>query len=207
MKKYLLIITVFLLIAIPSLSSALILGPYTGQVIDSHNGEPVEGATVLIYWEKRVFAPPEGYSELIRAELVYTDSNGRYNIKQFLANLGLMSSLESAQIIIYEPGYQAYILTIWHDSPYSKPDLSFKEQDNVVKLDRIPPNFNHKEHYEKIDQALWGISDYSYAYPQEHDLLMTWGKLIETNIKALVKYELLRRAEWEERRGDLEDQR
>jgi HEAT repeat protein len=198
MKKFILVIIAFFLIVLPSVCSALILGPYTGQIIDSQTGETVEGVSVLIYWEKRVPTLIEGHSELIKAELVYTDKEGRYNIKRFLANLGLLSSLESTQIIIYQPGYQAYIVKIWHDSTYSKPDLSFKEKDNIVKLDRIPPNFNHKEHYEKIDDALRGID----AYFGDPDKGMNWKKLAEINLKTLEKDKLLRRAEWEGRRSD-----
>lgn len=198
MKKSILVIIAFILIVLPSISLALILGPYTGHVIDSQTGESVEGASVLIYWEKRVPTLIEGHSELIKAELVYTNKDGRYDIKRFFANLGLLSSLESTQLIIYQPGYQAYIVRVWHDSPYSKPDHSFKEKDNVVKLDRIPPNFDYKQHYEKIDDALRGID----VYLGDPDKGITWKKLAEINLKTLEKDKFLRRVEWEGRRSD-----
>lgn len=207
MKKIILIITLIFAFNFPSDIEALILGPYTGQVIDNQTGEPVEGASVLFYWQKRVFTPPHGYSELINTELIYTDKSGKYNIGLSLANLGLSSVLESTNIIIYQPGYQAYIMRIWHDNPYSKPDPSFKEKNNIVRLDKIPPNFNHKEHYRKIEDTLSGINDYSGIYPPEPMAEALWGKFIKNQLKALVKDELLRQAEWEKIRGDLEDRR
>lgn len=206
-KIYSIIFVALCVLLFPSVSSALLLGPYSGTVIDSQTGEPVEGASVLIYWTKSVFQMIHSSSELIDAKLVYTDGKGRYKIPRFFANIGLLSRFESTNVIIYQPGYQAYMVKIWHDSPYSKPDPSFKEKDNTVKLDRIPPNFSHRKHHENIEHALWGIHDYPYSYPQPEDKWMTWEKLIEINLKTLVKDELLRRTEWEKRRGDLEDRR
>lgn len=205
MKKIIFLIILLFGVNLPSVTEALILGPYTGQVIDSQTGEPIEDASVLFYWEKRVFALPHGYSELIKAELASTDKSGKYNIGLSLANIGLSSALESTNAIIYKPGYQAYIIRIQHDSPYPKPDIPFKEKNNIVKLDRIPPNFNHIEHYGKIENALNGIDDYRYSYLPESAVEVTWDKIIETKLKTLVKDELLRRAEWEKIRGNLED--
>jgi hypothetical protein len=206
-RVILVFILIFFVICLQSIANALTLGPYTGQAIDSQTGELIEDASVLFYWEKRVFALPHGYSELIKAELVYTNKAGKYNIGLSLANIRLSSALESTNIIIYKPGYQVYIVRIWHDNPYSKPNPIFKEKNNTVKLERIPPNFNHKEHYRKIEDALSGIKDYTYSYPPESAIWVTWNKIIEIKLKALVKDELLSRAEWEKIRGELEDRR
>jgi hypothetical protein len=199
------IASIFLILSLPAASLALFLGPYSGAVIDSQTGEPIEGTSVLVYWEKRIPTPAGGYSELIEVTLVSTNRKGRYEVPRFLANLGLLGTLESTNIIIYQPGYQAYIMKIWHDSPYTKPDPSFKTKDNMVKLDRIPPGFNHGEHYRKISDALNGLHEYPYAYPHKNDPWMTWKKLLEINLKVIPeKEEFLRRAEWEERRGERE---
>lgn len=191
---------------LPMVCSAIVLGPYSGTVIDSQTGEPIEGASVLFYWEKRVPAPPSGgSSELVETRLVYTDKQGAYHIPRVLANVGLLGMLESTNVIIYQPGYQAYIEGISHDSPSGQPTSRFKPRDHTVKLDRIPPNFSHENHFEKIDHALWGIHEYPYVYPDENDPWMTWNKLLEGNLKAVPdKGEFLRRVEWEERRGLLE---
>lgn len=185
---------------LPALSYALFLGPYSGNVMDAKTGAPIEGVSVLLYWEKRVPTPPTGGSpELIEVKLVYTDKKGRYEIPRISANLGLLGHLESTQFIIYQPGYQAYIIKIWHESERSTP--LFKEKDHIVKLDRIPPNFNHKEHYRRIQDVISGIRE-SYDYSDEKDSEMTWNKLLQINLKTrLEKDEFLKRVEWEERRG------
>ncbi|MBU1053154.1 MAG: hypothetical protein KKC46_04900 [Proteobacteria bacterium] len=81
---------------------------------------------------------------------LYTDKKGDYHISRILSNTGLLGALESTNIIIYQPGYQIYAKRIWHFSGDGKPDSLFKEKDNIVKLDRIPPNFNHQNHYREI---------------------------------------------------------
>lgn len=201
------IFAVLMIVFLPTICFAIFLGPYSGTVIDSQTGGPIEGASVLFYWEKRVPTPPSGgSSEPIEIRLVYTSQKGTYHIPQILANLGLLGMLESTNVIIYQPGYQAYIAKIWHDSPYTKPDPSFKTKDNRVKLDRIPSGFNHGEHYRRISDALNGLHEYPYVYPHKNDPWMTWNKLLEVNLKAVPeKEEFLRRVEWEERRGLSED--
>jgi hypothetical protein len=185
MNKYALIFfyTLFILV-IPSVSFALILGPYTGTVIDSRTGEPIEKATVLIYWMKLIPAPPSGgRSELIGSTLVYTDNKGKYFIPPYFANTGLAGVLEYTSVVIYQPGYQAHIVRIWHQS--HKETNDFPKLNNTVKLDRIPPVFSHGQHYENIEHALWGL---------------------DTDDEATLHREvLLRRAGWEERRGRSEE--
>lgn len=200
-----LVFAFFIIVFLPTVCFALFLGSYSGTVIDSQTGEPIEGASVLFYWEKRVPAPPSGgSSEPIETKLVYTDKKGGYDIPQILANLGLLGFLESTNVIVYQPGYQTYIAKIWHDSPYAKPDPSFKAKDNLIKLDRIPPNFNHREHYEKMDHALLAIRDYDWTDPIRGKPL-TWEKRMELSLRTgiLEKEEILRRAEWERRHGEL----
>ncbi|MBI5096092.1 MAG: hypothetical protein HZB32_00275 [Nitrospirae bacterium] len=190
-----------------------IIGPYSGQVIDSQTGEPVEGASVLFYWVNAIPHPLGVYYEAIGARLIYTDGKGRYTIPTFFANLGLMSFLDSTNIIIYQPGYQAYIIEL-HPSnplnPFSDPeegdDATFKEKNNIVKLARIPPNFSHKEHLDRIEHALWGIDDYSPGDPTTTKAGITWEEALKLNLKAVPeKEEFLRRLEWEARRGMSED--
>lgn len=197
-----------ILLFIPSFSDAFIEGPYTGRVIDGQTGEAIEGASVLCYWVKSTPNFEGGHEELAETRLVYTDKKGNYEIPRIFVNIGLIAILDSTNIIIYQPGYQVYIVKIEPRNPYSKPDTNFKKKDSVVKLDRIPPNFSHKEHYEKIDHALWGMDEYPYVYPQPQDKWMTWNKLIEMNLRGIPdKEEFLRRVEWEERRGMMEDRR
>ena len=190
-----------IIIFLPTVCFAIVLGPYSGTVIDSQTGEPIKGASVLVYWTKGVLYVFKMRSEVIEARLVYTDKKGTYHIPRFVPNLGLSGVLESTQIIIYEPGYQAYIMQIRHDSPETKTDESLRLGDGVVKLDRIPPNFSHREHYEKIERSLWGLRDNDWTDPISGKPL-SWEKRMELGLKGgvLQREELLRRAEWEERR-------
>jgi len=195
-----------LIVFLPTVCFGIVLGPYSGTVIDSQTGGPIEGASVLFYWEKRVPAPPSGGSpEPIETRLVYSDKKGFYDIPRILANLGLLGMLESTNVIIYQPGYQAYIVRLWHDSPSEKPPSLFKPKDNIVKLDRIPPNFNYKEHYERIEDALRSIENYGWE-DRIWGKKLTWEERLKLNVKSgiLEREEFLRRAEWEGRRGERE---
>jgi hypothetical protein len=197
-----LLFTVFVTVFFPTVSFALFLGPYSGTVIDSQTGEPIKGASVLVYWTKGVLYVFKMRSEVIEAKLVYTDKKGTYHIPRFLPNLGLSGVLESTQIVIYEPGYQAYVMEIHHDNPGRRIEESSKVGDGVIKLDRIPPHFSHREHYEKIERSLWGLRDNDWTDPVSGRPL-SWEKRRELSLKGgiLEREELLRRAEWEERRG------
>ena len=186
--KYLLTgFSAILILLIPVESLGIILGPYSGNLIDSRTGEPIEGASVLIYWEKAVPAVIESRSELINSKLVYTDEKGRYFIPKTHANLGLAGLLERTDVVIYKPGYQTHIVRVWHMSNSSTED--FPKLDHTVKLDRIPPNFSHKRHYERIEDSLRGLDHDAYDKSTLH------------------REDLLRRAGWEERRGDSEDRK
>mgnify|MGYP001584675162 CR=1 FL=1 len=209
MKQLRVFIFAAILLWIPALSFAGMIGPYSGQVVDSRTGEPVEGASVLFYWVKVIPYPMGTDHETIDARLIYTDKDGKYNIPIFWANLGLTSFFESTNVVIYEPGYEAYIKRVDYSNPFNSPDTrpdpSFKEKNHIVKLDRIPPNFSHKKHYENIEHALWGIDDEPHVYTPEQPL--SWEKKVEIllSVKGINgKEEFLRRVEWENRRGQIE---
>jgi hypothetical protein len=163
------------------------IGPYTGKVVDSDTGEAIEDASVLFYWTKCTPTPAGNISDLIALRLVYTDKKGNYRIPFVIALRGIFGFFESTQVVVYEPGYQAYIVTIWGNGSSSNVVPPFTKLGNVVKLKRIPSNFDHKKHYDEIEQALWGI------YKQVN---------AETN-----KEEFLERAEWEERWGLAESEK
>ena len=192
---------------------SIALGPYSGTVVDAQTASPVEGATVFIYWVKMVPQPVNvkgvtfkiASQEMIGPALVYTNKKGKYEIPAIMSNAGFADKLESTAVVIYQPGYQAYIKRIWHDSPTTKRDPEFAETNNTVKLGRIPPNFDHNRHYEEIVGALSGLQEYRTSISGSENAVINdaeWKKMVAFDKKVLpYKRELLRRAEWEERRG------
>lgn len=181
------ILTVFL----PATSFALFVGPYTGKVLDSRTGETIKGASVLIYWEKSVPAPPSGgYSEPIKACLTYTDDLGQYKVTRQILNTGLIGWLENTTTIIYQPGYQAFINNRWQGDP-----PAFQQKGNIIKLERIPTGFDHKKHHERITNALRGLDN------EFHDSMcysVPFHKIVEHNQILTEMWEFQRRIEWEE---------
>lgn len=196
-------ISIFFLVWVvifPASSFAVILGPYSGKVLDSRTGEPIAGASVLFYWEKMIPTPAGGSSDLIKASLVYTDDRGKYNIPVSMEGIGLLAFFESTRVLIYQPGYQFYTVTIWADSDSDNSNASFQKFGNRVRLERIPPHFDHRKHLDGIRDAFRGIDevyfDSDHAYPG-----FTWEKIVKLNLRGVLeKEEFLRRTEWEDRR-------
>ncbi len=198
------IIATICIFCIPALTFAVIFGPFTGQVIDSQTGEPVEGANVFVYVEGHFPVPPEGYDRVLAAKMVYTDKAGRYEIPATIVPLKLTSMWENTGLLIYQPGYQAHFASM--DS--GRASSSFNKSENIVKLDRIPPNFNHRQQYDGIEVFLSHIEAYGWEDPIWGKKL-TWEERIKLNLKSgiIEAEELLRRAEWEKRRSELEERR
>jgi hypothetical protein len=190
----------FLLATASSQALALTLGPYKGRVVDAKDNTPVAGASVLIYWTKHVPQMPHGRREVIRASLIYTTEDGTYSIPRFRANLGLMGRYESINVVAYEPGYKAHILKVEFLNPYKKPDPSFREDGYVVKLKRLPPIFDHKEHFKKIEDALENLRGWYFPFDPPTGKTDEWVVKDKLEAGYLVREELLRRVEWEERR-------
>jgi hypothetical protein len=154
----------------------------------------------LTYWEKVVASIPEARTLMIRATLVYTDQKGAYQVPTTYAHLGLLAWFASTNVIIYQPGYEAYIVRISHLFSKTDAESAFKEVGNLVKLDRIPPNFDHKKHYNDINSAMSGMNDPGFV-PMPDGLRPTWEMFGEEHLSSIrARHELLGRAEWETRR-------
>lgn len=188
------------LVLCPLPAFAVLVGPFTGTVVDSRTGDPIEGASVLMFWTKVVSRGPllGPGSFPVKATLVYTDREGRYSIPKFNADIGLLGALEATHIIIYQPSYEAYIVNICYADAFCQKNDAVKEKNNFAKLDRIPPGFSHKEHVEKIERSLGCINDYLHIGDTE-----TWNRVSDINILIVPPVEeFLRKTEWESRRGD-----
>lgn len=185
----------------PLPAAALIIGPHTGTVVDSRTGDPIKGAAVLVNWIKTVPRMFEGpAAEPLQSVLVYTDGSGRYATPQLKADLGLAGVFAVTRMVVYQPGYEARIMEARHtNEPFYEKNAAFKETGNLVKLDRIPAGFDHRQHFETIRSAAW-MPVYD-AFPEDGSHL-TWKRHAGLNapIAAAIE-EFLRRAQWEARRG------
>lgn len=194
-------LAVFLLLTLlPASAFSTMVGPYTGQVLDSLTGEPIQGASVLIHWVRSIPTPAGSVSELIKIKLAYTDDHGTYKIPRQFLNVGLIAGLDSTNLIIYQPGYQASI----NRKTYGDLPMPLK-MNVIVKLNRIPPNFDHKKHYEKIIDAIrMGethiIPPIVYYASPKGDIRMGWDKFVDKALLSAPADEFLRRVEWEKRR-------
>jgi hypothetical protein len=160
-----------------AMSCGLFAGPYSGKAVDSQTGDPVVGASVLIYWTEST----PGSTNVISVEATNTNAAGEYFIPFTILIPSFLGWHDETYIIIYEPGFQAYIPRTYRDS---KKD-SFKTSGNLVELQRIPPDFDHADHFEWIQDFLRGLSSRGHVTVGANEFL---GQ------------ELLRRAEWEQRR-------
>jgi hypothetical protein len=199
---------VFLLLTLfPTSGFSKMVGPYTGQVLDSRTGEPIQGASLFVSLTKyNIALSPAGsefYPERVKSMLIYTDEKGKYSIPKTLFSTGIPGSLNSTTIIIYQPGYQAIIKK---NSMWNKKPNRFKKKDNIIKLERIPTNFDHKSHYERISDEIGNMGDcpiippIDYLASSKGDIRVKWDKFIDKAQLNIPKEEFLRRVEWENRR-------
>ena len=202
-------IFVFCCLVAPPTSDAEILGPYSGTVFDATNGQPIKGASVLFYWRKKIVLNSKNLSivdhllesafvtDLIAAKLAYTSASGKYDLSISYAKTGVNESLNSTHVIIYEPGYQVYIREILQNSQYTKSDPNFHNGGTIVRLERIPPDFDHNAHYRQIEDAL-RVLERPDSSPGKKP---GWDEVVRSGLQTLFeKDQLLRRAEWEQKR-------
>jgi hypothetical protein len=177
----------------PTSAFSKMVGPYTGQVLDSSTGEPIQGASVLIDWVKSIPTPAGAYSELIKITIAYTDDHGTYKIPQQSLNVGLIGWLESTNLIIYQPGYQASFYGKWQG------DLPMPLKTNaIVKIERIPPGFDHKKHYEQITDALRGLDIHDYdGVDNITGRRLSTKEIVDRGAIMAEYWEFMRRIEWE----------
>ncbi len=89
--------------------AGFIRGPFSGKVVDAETKEPIEGAVVLVVWNKAIYGSPGGpltYFE--EAKETLTDKNGDFFIEKYngviINPLARIRDLD-VRILIYKPGY------------------------------------------------------------------------------------------------------
>jgi len=84
-------------------------GPFSGKVIDAVTERPLEGAVVLVVWERDFATVGAGHSaqKFLDAEEVLTDQNGEFNVPA-RTHWAVYGMVPSPSITIYYPGYGAF---------------------------------------------------------------------------------------------------
>ena len=81
---------------------------FRGQVIDSETKQPVEGAVVVVLYERWKFGGPGGGNTTpMDAKETLTDKNGAFYFPSYNTLIGPLSKVADASFIIFKPGYMS----------------------------------------------------------------------------------------------------
>ncbi len=80
---------------------------FQGKVIDAETMQPIEGAVVVVVYEKGNWnGPGGGYTSAVKVKETLTDKNGEFKFPSYTTLILPFFSEESfAEFIIYKPGY------------------------------------------------------------------------------------------------------
>lgn len=81
---------------------------FRGRVIDKETRAPVEGAVVVVLYEKWEFGGPGGGNTLpMDAKETLTDQNGEFLFPAYRTLIGPLSRVSEVSFIIFKPGYKS----------------------------------------------------------------------------------------------------
>lgn len=100
----------FMIILITATACAgFVRGPFSGKVIDAETKEPIEGAVVLVVWNKAIYGGVGGPSTyFLDAKETLTDKDGRFYVDKYYGfTINPLARIRNASssFIIYKPGY------------------------------------------------------------------------------------------------------
>lgn len=81
---------------------------FKGKVIDAETKAPIEGAVVVVVYEKHVYGIAGGYSSVIKVKEILTDKNGMFSFSSYTTIIHPFSTEQEADFIIYKPGYGSF---------------------------------------------------------------------------------------------------
>jgi hypothetical protein len=83
---------------------------FKGKVIDAETKEPIEGAVVVVIYNKHtlISGPGGGYSSVIKVKEILTDKNGEFHFPSYTTLIQPNSIEDTAEFIIYKAGYGSY---------------------------------------------------------------------------------------------------
>lgn len=81
---------------------------FRGRVIDAETKVPIEGAVVVVLYEKWEFGGPGGGNTLpMDAKETLTDQNGEFYFPSYRSLIGPLSRVSDVSFIIFTPGYKS----------------------------------------------------------------------------------------------------
>jgi hypothetical protein len=104
------IICILIILIILNRSKHYYLASFEGKVIDTDTKEPIEGAVVLVVYEKSHSTIAGSISYNVDAQETLTDSNGEFKIFSKTVQSEKVSGRPRGDINIFKPGYG----TLWH---------------------------------------------------------------------------------------------
>lgn len=112
----------------------------TGIVVDAENGQPIEGAVILVEWTKVKGLPGMTHTESYKVVEVVTNKEGKASIEGVAAYFVSMP-----RVTVYKKGYIAwnnqYIFPDW------KRRTDFKWENNYVfRLEKFKPEYSYIKH-------------------------------------------------------------
>src|SRR3989338_7708901 len=79
---------------------------FKGKVIDAETKEPIEGAVVVVVYNKHtlISGPGGGHSSVIKVKETLTDKKGEFYFPSYTTLIQPNSIEDNAEFIIYKPG-------------------------------------------------------------------------------------------------------
>jgi hypothetical protein len=102
------IISVMIVFLTATGCAGFIRGPFSGRVINAETKKSIEGAVVLVKWNKRVVTGSPGgpttYIQEIKETL--TDINGEFYIEEYKGfTINPLAKIKDPEFLIFKPGY------------------------------------------------------------------------------------------------------
>jgi hypothetical protein len=109
---FLMSMLIIVLFATPSFGSWLIYHKpaFKGKIIDSETREPIEGAVVVVIYEKSplISVPGGGSPSVIKIRETLTDKKGEFYFSSYTTIIQPFAKEGTANFIIYKPGYASH---------------------------------------------------------------------------------------------------
>jgi hypothetical protein len=103
---------------------------FKGKVIDAETKEPIEGAVVVVVYNKHslISGPGGGYSSVVKVKEALTDKKGEFHFPPYTTLIQPNSIEDTVEFIIYKPGYGSYPGREIYPFNYVGPEYTFSKE-------------------------------------------------------------------------------